>query len=86
VNVAVIYYSMTGNTAALAAAIAEGAERAGATVRLRQVAELVPPEVIARNPRALAAKEKAAAIPLATNDDLVGPPAGRSARRPGLET
>ena len=70
-NVAVIYYSMTGNTAALAGAIAEGAERAGATVRLRQVAELVPAEVIAKNPRARAAREKAAAVPLATNDDLL---------------
>src|SRR3954453_13921654 len=39
-RVAVIYYSARGNTHALARAVAEGAEREGAEVRLRQVAEL----------------------------------------------
>ena len=70
-NVAVIFYSMYGNTGALASATAEGAERAGASVRLRQVAELAPPEVTARNPAARATREKYASVPLATNDDLL---------------
>src|SRR4051812_14085996 len=39
-RVAVIYYSARGNTHALARAVAEGAEREGAEVRLRHVAEL----------------------------------------------
>ena len=39
VNVAVIYYSATGTVQALAEAVAEGAEKAGAVVRLREVAE-----------------------------------------------
>lgn len=39
VTVAVIYYSSTGNVQALAEAAAEGAVKAGATVRLRTVEE-----------------------------------------------
>ena len=39
-RVAVIYYSARGNTHALARAVAEGAEREGAEVRLRHVPEL----------------------------------------------
>jgi NAD(P)H dehydrogenase (quinone) len=50
VNVAVIYYSSTGTVHALAQAAAEGAEKAGAQVRLRKVAETAPPEAIAANP------------------------------------
>ncbi len=71
VNVAVIFYSMYGNTAVLARAVADGAERVGASVRLRQVAELVPKEAIQRSPRMLATKEALASIPIATNDDLL---------------
>jgi NAD(P)H dehydrogenase (quinone) len=40
VKVAVIYYSATGNVHMLAEAVGEGAEKAGAAVRLRRVAEL----------------------------------------------
>jgi NAD(P)H dehydrogenase (quinone) len=50
VNVAVIYYSATGTVHALAKAAAEGAEKAGARVRLRKVAESAPPEVISAIP------------------------------------
>lgn len=50
VNVAIIYYSATGTVHALALAAAEGAEKAGAHVRLRKVAELAPPEAISANP------------------------------------
>ncbi|THI96671.1 NAD(P)H dehydrogenase [Nocardioides sp.] len=38
-NVAVIYHSVTGTLQTLAEAVAEGAEKAGAVVRLRAVAE-----------------------------------------------
>ncbi|MGW7081802.1 NAD(P)H:quinone oxidoreductase [Streptomyces sp. NPDC054871] len=50
VNVAIVYYSATGSVHALAKAAAEGAEKAGATVRLRKVRELAPPEAINANP------------------------------------
>ncbi|MFS4091487.1 NAD(P)H:quinone oxidoreductase [Streptomyces sp. AF1A] len=50
VKVAVIYYSATGNVHALAQAVAEGAEKAGAEVRLRRVPELAPDEAIDANP------------------------------------
>ncbi|MFI5718018.1 NAD(P)H:quinone oxidoreductase [Nocardia sp. NPDC051750] len=46
VNVAIIYYSATGTVHALARAAAEGAEKHGAQVRLRKVAETAPPETI----------------------------------------
>ncbi|MBB6349944.1 NAD(P)H dehydrogenase (quinone) [Nonomuraea muscovyensis] len=49
-NVAVIYYSATGTVHALAQAAAEGAEKAGAHVRLRKIAETAPPEAISANP------------------------------------
>ncbi|MBB5782170.1 NAD(P)H:quinone oxidoreductase [Nonomuraea jabiensis] len=50
VNLAIIYYSATGTIHALARAAAEGAEKAGAHVRLRKVAETAPPEAISANP------------------------------------
>jgi NAD(P)H dehydrogenase (quinone) len=50
VNVAVIYYSATGTVHALARAAVEGAEQAGADVRLRKVPELAPSEAIESNP------------------------------------
>ncbi|UNT00641.1 NAD(P)H:quinone oxidoreductase [Streptomyces tubbatahanensis] len=46
VNVSIIYYSSTGNVYSLAQAAVEGAEKAGAQVRLRKVAETTPQEVI----------------------------------------
>lgn len=49
VRVAVIYYSATGTVHALAQAVAEGAASAGATVRLRRVAELAPDSAIAQS-------------------------------------
>lgn len=39
-KIAVIYWSMSGNTEAMANAIAEGAERAGAEVDVKQVSEI----------------------------------------------
>ncbi|MDQ8707261.1 NAD(P)H:quinone oxidoreductase [Streptomyces sp. LHD-70] len=48
-NVAVIYYSSTGNVHRLAEAAAASAEKAGADVRLRKVVELAPESAIASN-------------------------------------
>jgi NAD(P)H dehydrogenase (quinone) len=69
-NVAVIYYSSTGNVHALAEALADGAQLAGADVRLRRVAELAPPEAIDSNPAWRAHLDATASIPEATHDDL----------------
>jgi NAD(P)H dehydrogenase (quinone) len=49
VKLAVIYYSATGTIHGMAHRIAATAEKAGAEVRLRQVAELAPAEAIASN-------------------------------------
>jgi NAD(P)H dehydrogenase (quinone) len=49
-EITVVYYSATGNVAALARALAEGAESAGAAVRVRRVAETAPSEAVAQNP------------------------------------
>jgi NAD(P)H dehydrogenase (quinone) len=69
-NVAVIYYSSTGNVHALAEAVAEGAADKGAEVRLRRAAELAPPEAIDSNPAWRAHVDATAEIPEATHDDL----------------
>jgi len=71
VNVAIIYYSATGNLHALAEAVAEGAEKAGAEVRLRKVAETAAEEAI--NARADWAEhvQETADVPEAGHDDLV---------------
>jgi NAD(P)H dehydrogenase (quinone) len=73
-NVAVIFYSAHGNTAALAAAVGEGAERAGATVRSRRVPDLVsaegPPPAPA-GPKPGTTRDPYRELPLATNDDLL---------------
>lgn len=50
-RILVVYYSATGNAAALASALAEGARETGAEVRLRTVPETAPPEAVASNPR-----------------------------------
>lgn len=50
-NVAVIYYSTTGNIAAMAHALGEGARETGAKVRVHRVAETAPAEAIHANPR-----------------------------------
>ncbi len=50
VNVAVIYYSATGNVHKLARAGEQGAREAGAEVRFRKAGELAPEEAIRSNP------------------------------------
>lgn len=71
-NVAVIFYSLYGGTAALAAAVAQGAEQAGATVRLRRVADLAAIEDrwSTANERIRAAREHLTSVPPAQRDDL----------------
>ena len=49
VKVAVIYYSSSGNVHGMAERVAAAVDKAGAEVRLRQVAELAPEEAIASN-------------------------------------
>jgi NAD(P)H dehydrogenase (quinone) len=70
VNAAIVYYSATGTVHALAQAAAEGAEKAGAHVRLRRVAELAAPEAINANPAWAQHLRDTADIAAATLDDL----------------
>ncbi|GHF70496.1 NAD(P)H dehydrogenase (quinone) [Amycolatopsis bartoniae] len=70
VNAAIIYYSATGTVHALAQAAAEGAEKAGAHVRLRKVAETAPPEAIEANAAWGEHVRATADVVQATHDDL----------------
>jgi NAD(P)H dehydrogenase (quinone) len=69
-NVAVIYYSSTGTNYATANAVAEGAQGAGAEVRVRLVAENAPKEAIEGNPKWKEFVAKTAKEPRATPDDI----------------
>ncbi|WP_149184549.1 NAD(P)H:quinone oxidoreductase [Streptomyces sp. TRM49041] len=70
-NVAVIYYSSTGNVHKMATAAAASAEKAGADeVRLLKVAELAPASVVAGNDAWAAHAEETKDIPEATLADL----------------
>lgn len=69
-KILVVFYSMTGNIAQLARAVADGAEKAGAEVRLRQVTELIPQDKINASPTLKAVRDSLKDIPIATNDDL----------------
>ncbi|MFJ5828245.1 NAD(P)H:quinone oxidoreductase [Streptomyces sp. NPDC093089] len=70
VKVAVIYYSATGSVHRLAQAVAEGAEKAGAEVRLRRVPELAPDAAIDSNPAWRAHVDATGDVEVATLDDL----------------
>lgn len=71
VKVAVVYYSATGNVHQLAQAVAEGAEKAGAEVRLRRVPELAPDAAIDGNPAWRAHVDATSdQVEVATLDDL----------------
>lgn len=69
-KVAIIYYSATGTTYALAKAVEAGAQAAGAEVRVRKVRELAPDEAIATNEGWSAHRLETQNVPEATNDDL----------------
>lgn len=71
VNAAIVYYSSTGTVHALAQAAAEGAEKAGARVRLRKVAETAPPEAISAKPAWGQHLQDTADVAEASLDDLV---------------
>ncbi|SBT38157.1 NAD(P)H:quinone oxidoreductase [Micromonospora auratinigra] len=71
VRIAVVYYSATGSVAEIAREMAVTAEKAGADVRLRRVAELAPQAVIDDNPAWTANVAATADIPVATADDLI---------------
>ena len=69
-RVAVIYYSATGNVHALAQVVAEGAEEAGAEVRLRHVEELASELLISQSQYWGRHRSQVAEAPVATLDDL----------------
>src|SRR5512139_450188 len=69
-QILVVFYSMYGHVYRLAEAVAAGAgEVAGCAVTLKQVAELVPAEVLEKS-GAAAARQAFAHLPVATPDDL----------------
>lgn len=70
VRTVIIYYSATGNVHALARAAAEGAEKAGARVRLRKVPEMARQEAIDANPAWGEHLQDAADVDEASLDDL----------------
>ena len=70
-KVAIIYYSQTGTTHKLAAAVEEGARGAGAETRLLKVKETAPFEVYGNNPAWKEHVEGTSEVKEATNDDLV---------------
>ncbi|MEV3927277.1 NAD(P)H:quinone oxidoreductase [Actinomadura coerulea] len=70
VNIAIIYYSATGIVHALAQAAAEGAEKAGARVRLRKIAETAPAEAINARPDWAQHLQDTADVAEASLDDL----------------
>jgi NAD(P)H dehydrogenase (quinone) len=69
-NVAIIYYSATGNVHRMAHAVEQGAREAGAETRLRHVAELAPEEAIAQNDAWSSHRERVQDDPVASLDDL----------------
>ncbi|MFI8453513.1 NAD(P)H:quinone oxidoreductase [Streptomyces erythrochromogenes] len=69
-KVAVIYYSSTGAVHQLAKAVAEGAEKAGAEVRLRRVPELAPDSAIDSNPAWREHVDATTDVEIATLEDL----------------
>jgi NAD(P)H dehydrogenase (quinone) len=71
VNVAVIYYSSTGTTREMAERLSQTAEKAGAEVRLRQVAELAPEEVVRSVPGWAENLEQSKDTPEAAPEDVV---------------
>lgn len=70
VNAAIIYYSATGTVHVLAEAAAEGAEKAGAEVRLRKIAETAPREAIASNPAWAEHDRETVDVAVADHEDL----------------
>jgi len=70
-KLAIIYYSSTGTVHGMAERLAEAGEKAGAEVRVRQVAELAPAEAIASNAAWSQHFDNTKDEPKATADDVV---------------
>ncbi len=70
-KLAVIYYSSTGTVDEMARRIAATAEKQGAEVRLRHVAEIAPSEAVEENEDWQKHVDETADEPTATPDDLV---------------
>ncbi|GAA2474312.1 NAD(P)H:quinone oxidoreductase [Winogradskya humida] len=71
VKLAIIYYSSTGTIHGMAERLQQAGEKAGAEVRLRQVAELAPEEAIASNTAWSQHFDRTKNDPKATADDIV---------------
>jgi NAD(P)H dehydrogenase (quinone) len=71
VNVSVIYYSATGTTQQMAERLSHTAEKAGADVRRRHVAELAPDEVIEQSDEWAQHRQHLKDEPSASPDDVV---------------
>lgn len=71
VKLAVIFYSMGGTNYQLAQWAKEGAEEAGAEVKLLKVQELAPESTIEQNDAWKATVEATKDVPIATSDDIV---------------
>ncbi|MGK5678518.1 NAD(P)H:quinone oxidoreductase [Actinoplanes sp. URMC 104] len=71
VKLAIIYYSSTGTIHKMAERLHEAGQKAGAEVRLRQVAELAPQEAIASNAAWSQHFDRTKDEPKATADDVV---------------
>nr|ACX83635.1 putative flavodoxin [uncultured soil bacterium V167] len=69
-KLAVIYYSSTGIGTEIARELGEAAEKAGAEVRVRRVAELAPQAAIEANPAWAANHRATAEIPEAAGADV----------------
>lgn len=71
VKLAVIYYSSTGTLHSMAQRLGAAGEKAGAEVRVRQVAELAPAEAIASNAAWSQHFDRTKDEPEASADDIV---------------
>ena len=71
VKLAIIYYSSTGTVHGMAERLEQAGRKAGAEVRLRQVAELAPKEAIASNAAWSEHLDRTKDEPKATADDIV---------------
>jgi NAD(P)H dehydrogenase (quinone) len=70
-KLAVIYYSATGHGTTMAQHVASAAEKAGAEVRLRHIAETLDPASFAHNPAWTANYDATKDLPAASGDDIV---------------
>ena len=70
-KILVLFYSKTGHMLKMARSIVSDAEKTGAEVRIRKVAELAPSDIIDKSPEWKAIHNQMSDIPDAVVDDLV---------------